>query len=302
MRDRYHEGEKAVQERAGARGMAERIGRGIHDSIPAAAREFLHAQRFAVVGALDERGRVWASPLVGGPGFLEVIDERRLRIRASFMKEDPLAASVVEGADVGLVAIEFETRQRMRLNGRVARRGEDSLEVVTEQVYANCPKYIQKRAPEALRAQAPSPASVRIFDRIGTAEAAALTSADTFFIASIHGSGGADCSHRGGMPGFVRVESETRIVWPDYAGNGMFQTLGNISADGRAGLLIPDFATGDALVLTGRAEILWDPEAFDDAPGAQRLVAFTLEAGLVLPAALPLEWKFLEFSPFNPRS
>src|SRR4030095_14952481 len=61
----------------------------------------------------------------------------------------------------------------------------------------------------------------------------AIERADTLFIASVHADAGADASHRGGQPGFVRGLGERRLVSPDYAGNNMFQTLGNIAAPTR---------------------------------------------------------------------
>lgn len=301
MSDRYHEGERAVQERVGVRAAAERIGGGIHDRIPPAAREFLLARDLAVVAALDEGGRVWASPLVGPPGFLDPVDERRLRLRARPVAGDPLAASLVVGAAVGLVAVEYETRRRIRFNGEVAAVGDGFVELAAEQVYANCPKYIQSRLPPTGAVAQAEPAPARAFARIGPAEAAAIAAADTFYVASIHPTRGADCSHRGGMPGFVRVASATTIVWPDYPGNSMFQTLGNVAADGRLGLLFPDFASGDAVALSGRAEILWDEAPSRPAGGEPRRVRFTVEAGVVLPGALPGGWRLEEYSPFNPR-
>src|SRR6266487_5838449 len=85
--------------------------------------------------------------------------------------------------------------------------------------------------------------------------------ADTFFIGSVHEQAGMDCSHRGGNPGFVRVKDELRVVFADYSGNNMFQTLGNLSLDSRAALIFLDFETGGTLQASGRAKIIWD-EAF----------------------------------------
>ncbi len=77
--------------------------------------------------------------------------------------------------------------------------------------------------------------------------------ADTFFIATTAEADGADASHRGGLPGFVEVLSPTELAWPDFAGNAMFLTLGNLVADPRAGLLFPDWESGAVLQLSGRA-------------------------------------------------
>jgi predicted pyridoxine 5'-phosphate oxidase superfamily flavin-nucleotide-binding protein len=68
----------------------------------------------------------------------------------------------------------------------------------------------------------------------------------------------ADASHRGGPPGFVEVAGDgARLRFPDFPGNRMFQTLGNLAVDPRVGLLFVDWDTGTALQVTGRAEIVW---------------------------------------------
>ena len=131
--------------------------------------------------------------------------------------------------------------------------------------------------------------------RLTPSQRAWIASADTFFIASGHrGEGesptfGMDASHRGGDPGFVQVDGDT-LVFPDYAGNNHFNTIGNLVADPRAGLLFVDFERGSLLQLTGRATIDWDSDAVARIPGARRLVTFAIEEIVELPAALPLRW------------
>ena len=75
----------------------------------------------------------------------------------------------------------------------------------------------------------------------------------------------------------------------------MFMTLGNISANPRAGLLIPDWDTGTTLQLTGTAEIIWE-----SGPGAQCSVEFTVEEVLELTGVSPLRWSSAELSLANP--
>src|SRR5262245_27856094 len=227
----YHPGELAVQERAGVREMADRIGKSIRSSIPLAALKFLHTQPMVVVASVDVGRRVWASLLAGAPGFLQVVTEQTLRIAGRPSPGDPLGANLVENAQVGLIVIEFATRRRMRLNGRAEIGSDGAIHVHAQQVYANCPKYIQTRtwtskAPEPQV----SPAAHRQTFLVEEQEQW-IRNADTFFIATHHPEGGADASHRGGHPGFVRVLSAHRLMWPDYAGNTMFQSLGNIAAN-----------------------------------------------------------------------
>jgi hypothetical protein len=88
----------------------------------------------------------------------------------------------------------------------------------------------------------------------------------------------------------VRVASATQLVFPDYAGNNHFNTIGNLLLDPRAGLLFVDFATGSLLQLTGHTTIDWDSEAVARIPAARRLVYFEIEEIVELPAALPLRW------------
>ena len=129
---------------------------------------------------------------------------------------------------------------------------------------------------------------------------ALIAAADTFFIASAHPTGGADASHRGGNPGFVRVLDERTLAFPDYPGNTMFQTLGNLAANPRCGLLFIDYASGATLQLSGTAEILWDRARVAGFAGAERAVEVRVTEVIEYPGALPLRWDLLGYSPFNP--
>ena len=80
----------------------------------------------------------------------------------------------------------------------------------------------------------------------------------------------------------------------------MFQTLGNLAVDPRAGLLFMNFNNGSTLQLTGRAEIVWDTDRIAAFPGAKRLIEYAIEEVVELPNAIPLRWEFINFSPFNP--
>lgn len=291
----YHEGELAVQERAGVADMARRIGRGIRAEIPPAAAAFLSEQRFAVLGWREGDGdddRVWASPLLGEPGFLTAGSPHAIAVRAALVPGDPLAARARVPAEAGLIAIDFASRRRMRLNGAAAGDRPGWFEIRARQVYANCPKYIQARELLPPDGDATRPGAPALSSSLTPAQAALVARADTFFIASQHSEGGADASHRGGAPGFVRVADGGRALsWPDYPGNAMFQTLGNIAVDGRAGLLFIDFDSGSTLQLSGTARIAWL---------AERRVELRIERAIEIPAALPLRWRFRDASPFNP--
>ncbi len=257
-REVFHEGERDVQRRAGVETMAARVGGMIRDFIPSAAQEFLRSQPMIILGGTGEDDAVWASVLTGPPGFASAIDEKHVRIDAIPRPDDPLQIS--PGARVGLLAIELATRRRMRVNGAVSSTTHDGFIVETEEVFSNCPKYITPRTPRFEVSTGRVAPVVRDW----------IARADTFFIATQHAERGADVSHRGGPPGFIEVsEDGSTLTWPDYQGNMLFQTLGNIAVDARAGLLFIDFDTGATLQLTGRASIEWN--------GEERSVGFRVE-------------------------
>ena len=92
-----------------------------------------------------------------------------------------------------------------------------------------------------------------------------------------------------------------RLRIPDYAGNGMFNTLGNFEVHPRAGLVIPDFEQGRTLQMTGRPQVVWDaddPE--NETGGTQRYWEYTVEGWTQLDGSLPGSTEFLDYSPHNP--
>ena len=84
-------------------------------------------------------------------------------------------------------------------------------------------------------------------------------------------SGGVDISHRGAPPGFVTIEEDGALVIPDYNGNGFFNTLGNLLLQPKAGLLFPNFETGEALQLTGATAVVWEGPQIAQHKGAERV-------------------------------
>jgi uncharacterized protein len=167
-------------------------------------------------------------------------------------------------------------------------------------VYGNCQKYIQAREWQAQVGPAKTLPRVSTADTLTADQQQWIATADTFFIASAHDDGGADASHRGGTPGFVQVLSARRLVWPDYSGNNMFQTLGNLTVNPHAGLLFIDFAHGRTLQLTGTAVLQWEESRVAQYAGAERLVEFELTQAVEITGGHSLRWRFIAPSPFNP--
>ncbi|QFZ21497.1 pyridoxamine 5'-phosphate oxidase family protein [Saccharothrix syringae] len=294
----YHRGERAVQRRAGVLDRADHTLRAVRTSVPDVAADFLARQPVLFLGAADDRGRLWGTALAGEPGFLRVPDGRTVEVAATPAAADPLAGVLAGPAAVGAIAVEPGTRRRMRVNG-TARPRDGGLVVAVEQVVANCPKYIQQRVPERV----PGAAEPRVTGR-GVALTAAqqvwVRAADTFFVTTASDEGDVDTSHRGGNPGFVRVRSGTELEWPDYAGNAMFLTLGNLDVNPAAGLLFCDWATGATLHVSGRARVDWSADRAADHPGAERVVLFTVTDVVEVAGLVPLRWGEPGYSRFNP--
>lgn len=283
----YHYGERTAQALAGERERPDRLGRAIRSTVPPVAAAFLAERQTIAVAAADSAGRMWATVLSGPSGFISVPDERTLLVAAAPSAGDPLAEVLSRPANVGTIALEPATRRRMRLNGR-AEPTADGLRITAEQVFSNCPKYIQRRTPITAVARVSGPAVRAV--QLSAAQQLIVSSADTFFIATADESGHADASHRGGNPGFVQVLGPRRLRWPDYYGNGAFMTLGNLESNPAAGLVFPVWETGDLLLLTGTARTDW----------TARGVEFLIGEAIGLTGAMPLLWSAPEYSPANP--
>lgn len=293
----YHPGELEVQRRVGVEPMAAKIAGGVRVEIPPAAEEFLAQRRWVVLSTVDAEGRPWASILNGAPGFVSA-GPGSLHLEASPVPGDPLGSNRSVSEFVGLIAIDLATRRRMRVNGRLDRNHHDGILIHLDQVYSNCPKYIQRRV-ENPRVGQPGRPETRVSTTLSEEQARWISQADTFFIATANPGEGADASHRGGRPGFVRVQGN-RLTWPEYKGNMMFNTLGNVASYPRAGLIFPDFATGKTLQLTGRAVINWDPDSAAGIPGAEQVMEFEVEGVVETVGAMPGEFVLLDYSPHLP--
>ncbi len=294
----YHAGEIAVQDYIGVRTEASRIGNILTPEISAPAHNFLSVQNMLVVSTVDTQGNMWASLLTGESGFIHIVDETTLEIFASLRADDPLNESLCAGALVGMISIDPANVKRIRVNGRILERTENRLLVQTEQVYFNCPKYIQRRELSTLPSIEVQASTSVSAGKLYTHQQQWIKNADIFFIATINPESGADASHRGGLPGFVHIVGENLLLFPDYKGNMMFQTLGNLAVDPRAGLLFIDFEQGQTLQLTGKASIIWDEKLIATVPGAQRLVLFQIAS--TIESSNTIRGRFLEYSLYNP--
>jgi hypothetical protein len=253
----FHEGELAVQRLAGVSTEAAHL-RPMLDpaELGHGAQMFLQSQRFAVLSGRDDAGRLWISPLTGPAGFLEVTSATTLRVHRGPAAADPLYALPADQS-IGLLVIDLARRRRFRINGWLRSADPEELCVEADQAYGNCPQYIQQRelTQSAAALETFGSPEEPTADGLQRADEDLITAADTFFLGTTHPTRGSDASHRGGPAGFVRVEDSRHLWWPDYPGNNMFNSIGNLAVDPTAALLFYDFATGRTLHLSGRAEL-----------------------------------------------
>jgi predicted pyridoxine 5'-phosphate oxidase superfamily flavin-nucleotide-binding protein len=299
----FHAGEQAAQDRLGLREALEaRVRRaGIRNYLPDPHRAFFNELPFLLIGSLDEHGQPWATMRVGPPGFITSPDAQTLHMAGSTLPHDPSGALRV-GDVVGALGIQFHTRRRNRVNGVVAAVDDQGLTLAVSQSFGNCNKYIQARVPELIEGEYVAGAAMPDADQLSDADQRLIRRADTLFIASANldpGAGaarGADVSHKGGRPGFVRVDDARTLTVPDFIGNSFFNTVGNLACDSRAGLLFIDFESGDLLYLAARAEVVWDGPDVAAFTGAQRLLRFHLRAVRRSFKALPIRWTLPEYA------
>lgn len=273
----FHEGELAVQRRAGVQARAARLA-GMLDPplLDGGLGRYLADRDIAMITARDRAGLLWTSPLFGSPGFLEA-HGTTLRVRAAPSPGDPLF-DLPAPQPAAVLAVDFSIRRRARVNGELVTTTGDGLDIEADQAYGNCPRYIHQRRvcpdtrPDPHVEHAPR---TRVGDALTAEHMRLIRGADTFILGTTHPSRGVDASHRGGDAGFVHIE-DGRLWWPDYPGNNLFNSLGNITVDPHAALLFFDFAAGATLQLSGRAELRWSPPGSPgDDGGTGRRILFT---------------------------
>ena len=300
----FHQGEQKIQHRLGVREKMERFGRQvIRDFMPEQHQEFYAQLPFILVAHADQQGWPWASLLFNQPGFISAVDNKHIQINASPVLGDPLNDAMEQGDRWGLLGIELETRRRNRLAAHINHVSEKGVELVVDQAFGNCPQYIQKRQLNTIDPHLMPSAQVLELTQFDQSAIDLISHSDTFFVASFIANGsdaiseGADVSHRGGKPGFIRVDDAYSLTIPDYLGNFHFNTLGNFLENPKAGLLFIDFTQGHLLTLTGTVEILWDSPDTEFFAGAERLWTFRIDHGRWLKNVLPLRWDLQEYSP-----
>ncbi|KGO69191.1 Riboflavin synthase-like beta-barrel [Penicillium italicum] len=270
------------------------------------------------LGTLDSQGRPWSTIWGGTAGFATPVAESMIGLQTLVdSKYDPVVQALLTGNQtdaytgkmVSGLAVDLENRRRVKLYGRMVTgslsdgdAGQAQLVVHIEQSLGNCPKYMNKRhivpaKPDSkLISDSPqlSPTAVELLSR-----------ADTIFVSSSHGAATMDTNTRGGPPGFMRVESNNAsgavLVYPEYSGNRLYQTLGNLETTPLAGFVVPDFDSGNVLYFTGSTEILVGKDAAAVLPGSNLAVRVTIAAAIFVENGLGFRGEAGDPSPYNPR-
>ena len=298
---KFHDGERRVQERAREVEDAESNGSVIANTIMPGAKPFIARQVMLAAASVAADGSPWASLLFGPAGFVTA-QAQSLAIDLTLLHRDAhdlLWQHLTQDSRLGLVAIELGSRRRYRVNGLTERTGE-ILNLSVVEAYPNCPKFIHRRIPHLGDSQPVIDHKRR--NKLTVEDHALLAAADTAFVASVAPSGMPDASHRGGLAGFIEVLADGRLRIPDYPGNSMFNTWGNLTLDPRAALVVPDFAGGRVLQIAGSVELQWDqPDPNGRTAGTGRF--WTIRPERVRSATLPvaITWETLDASPLSPR-
>lgn len=141
-----------------------------------------------------------------------------------------------------------------------------------------------------------------VHDALSESERQFIEARDMFFLATVDAEGRVNCSYRGGDPGFVRVVDEHTLAFPNYDGNGMYLSMGNVLGTGQVGLLFVDFANPNRLRFNGDASIDLDDPLRDAFPEAQFVVRVRAREIFANCPRYIHKMKYIERSRFVPKT
>ncbi|KXJ97087.1 hypothetical protein Micbo1qcDRAFT_155852, partial [Microdochium bolleyi] len=270
----------------------------------------------------------------GEAGTKEGGSERRRKITLDKIVRPPNDGKLMAG-----LAIDLETRDRVKFAGKMIggsmtsyaaatattgdspKAGEVQVAFHVLETLGNCPKYLNKKhitphvpSPELIyHSSAQQPAAGEGGVVLPPAARELLDRADMFFLSSKHGTESMDVNHRGGPPGFMRVSQQERrddgktttttttsLVYPEFSGNNLYQTLGNLRRDPQVGICVPDYDTGNVLYVTGTAEVLIGDKAAAYLPRTKLAVKVDIEEARFIKEGLGFRGAPIDHSPYNP--
>ena len=140
-----------------------------------------------------------------------------------------------------------------------------------------------------------------VYDRISPHDAAFIGEQDMFFLATADEQGRPNCSYKGGDRGFVRVVDDQTLAFPNYNGNGMYLSMGNLLQNPHVGLLFIDFERGSRMRVNGDAHVAEDDELLASYPQAQFIVRVSVREVFPNCPRYIHRSRRVEASPFVPR-
>ncbi|KAH7069670.1 hypothetical protein BKA63DRAFT_519400 [Paraphoma chrysanthemicola] len=284
------------------------------------------------LGTLDSQSRPWTTLLGGSPGFSEALGGGFIGTRTLVDGvNDPVVQALVGDAANGEMlqpedggkllaglATDLMTRKRVKIGGKMVAGtmketdveilGTDvegpptkqhQVQLVTriDQSLGNCPKYLNQYEMRPALVEAKLVATGSALSDEGRA---LINKSDMFFLTT-SADEDMDVNHRGGPIGFVRVTAENQIVYPEYSGNRLYQSLGNLLINPKIGITFPDYESGDVLYVTGTSQVLVGGDAAAVLPGSNLAVQITIDEARFVQRGLPFRGTRRLPSPYNPR-
>lgn len=305
MENVYHNGEKAIQELLGESENAVRFGRGIKPTLTGKAMHFIQKQLIALVSSTDEKAQLWASILIGDLGFIKVPTAQKIVFNEKLIRStltDILYQNIEKKPEIGTLFVELHTRRRYRVNGKVARKN-GKMELAIEQMYANCPKFIQRNDLSLPKEKVVLQPKITKGKALAETAKKWISQANAFFIATKNAANQTDTSYRGGNDGFIEILPNDTLRVPDYPGNSHYSTFGNIYENPHAGLLFVDFEKGRTLQLTGKVTFDFNqnsPADMAKSADTGRFWLFETKEWILTENHHQVDWAFMDYSPYNP--
>ncbi|KAF8428411.1 hypothetical protein L210DRAFT_3564313 [Boletus edulis BED1] len=326
----WHKGEHAIQHKMGYAGVMSQAWTQIEPEMPEQHQAFYKTHLpFIPVTTIDDRRRPWSSILAGRdgqPGFVTSQRLDELTLHAHVWEGDPFPQNVALGsrespALIAGIGVEFSTRRRNKFAGYVEALEEDGpvlrVHSVVNEAIGECPKYINIRDLMAFSETNPRVVyrclNLSPDERLPDDIVSFIHGSDALFFGTYYDAGEdgeqflshVGMNHRGGRPGFARIRpSDGRtLVIPDYSGNRLLTSLGNIEATPVAGATFVSFETGAVLYLTGDAHNLVGPVAQQLMPRINALTTIHATGYIFVEDALPVRQKpgtQVQRSPYSP--
>jgi len=304
MDEIFHKGQLAVQKITGEEEIAQRRIPMVRSSLHPRSIPFIEHQVLAFLGTEDSDGDIWLSLLVGERGFICVPSPQEIKFdlgKITSSREDIFFKNIAVKPTVGLLFHEAIKRSRYRAWGTVS-EVDGYLSFDIKMGYPSCPKHIQRETIEVPEVSKGISPQSEIGTSLGALEKEWIAGAHTFFITTQTKKGDIESSHRGGDPGFIEILDDETLRVPDYLGNSMYSTLGNIYENPKAALLFVDYEKGETLQLTGLAKLQFDQNSeadFYKSGETGRFWTFQTKHWIKTVSHHEVTAEFVDFSPFN---